>query len=99
MSPTVWAVDPATPTAYNTFSMFAAFHGTQPSYTTFNIDDIMTQTDAASTNARYSIDGSQTGVAIPIGGARSMWLMLQMPPQTSTIQPQKMIVTVTAGTP
>ena len=94
---TVWSVGASTPTSYNTFVMFAGFNSVMPSSNTFTAQDVLTKTGAASTTGIYAMD--QTGVSVPAGNDRQLWLRLDMPPKTSTVKPQQMDLTIMATNP
>jgi hypothetical protein len=85
----------------DTFRVSAAFHGTQPSSTTFSsslgFEDRLITTDALATATTFSIDGSATGANVPVSGVRNIWFMMETPPVTSTLSQQSIQVTVTAN--
>ena len=59
----------------------------------------MTNASVASSGTQFTIDGSQTGVSVPVGLTRQLWLLLNMPLTVSTTDQEQMNVTVTANTP
>jgi hypothetical protein len=79
----------------------AGFHTVQPSSTTFSVsagnEDRLITTDALSTGTTFTIDGSTTGVSVPVGASRKIWFLLETPPVTSTTAEQSIQVTVTAN--
>ena len=95
---TIWGVGTSTPTAFNTFVMFGAFNAVQPSSTTFGMGDIITSTSTASSATIFSA-GGETGLSVPAGTDRHLWLRLDMPLTTGTTNQQMMNLTVTAATP
>jgi hypothetical protein len=95
---TEWGVGISTPTSYDTFVMFGAFNATPPSSTTFTTADVITSTSAASSSTVYSM-GGETGLSVPTGTDRHLWLRLDMPLSTGTTCQQMMNITVTAATP
>src|SRR5262249_31762030 len=89
----VWAVGSSTPTAFDTFALFGAFHPSQPVWTGFGTTDVITGVSAASTATKYSIDGSQTGLNVPVSYTRALWFFLNMPLSVSTTDQEQMNVT------
>ena len=74
-----------------------AFHGSAPIVAQFGPEDVVTGASQAGTATKYSIDGSQTGVAVPVAGVRLIWFKLAMPTTSSTVNTQDVTVTITAG--
>jgi hypothetical protein len=57
----------------------------------------MVPTDQAASSTAFSIDGTQTGAAVPAGQSRNVWFLIDMPLSTSTTDQQAIQVTVTAA--
>jgi hypothetical protein len=93
----VWAVKVATPTMMDTFVLEAMFNSVQPSSSTFHELDVVTSTPTASSASVYS--GNETGFNVAPGAVRSLWMLLFMPPSTTTASQQSMSLTVSAGNP
>jgi len=91
-----WTLGAAAPGA-DVVVVSAAFHGLQPTVAQFGPEDVMTGVAKACTVTVYSVDGSQTGVSVPVAGARLLWFKMAMPTTSSTVAPQNVTVTVTAG--
>jgi hypothetical protein len=91
-----WTLGAAAPGA-DVVVVSAAFHGSQPTVAQFGPEDVMTGVAKACTVTVYSVDGSQTGVSVPVAGARLLWFKMAMPTTSSTVAPQNVTVTVTAG--
>ncbi|MBI4395648.1 MAG: hypothetical protein HY548_01040 [Elusimicrobia bacterium] len=81
------------------FRMSAAFHGTEPLTANFGVEDRLDPANKASSGADFTVDGSSTGVNVPVGNYRNVWLLLETPTATSTTQEQQIQMTVTAGAP
>jgi hypothetical protein len=98
---TQWLVGADTNTApgHNTFLVRAAFHGVQPSTgpsNQFGGEDVVNLSEQSSTGQKYTIDGSQTGAAVPAENTRNLWFFLQMPLTTSTTWQQQINAIITA---
>lgn len=73
----------------DTFTLQAVFHGTYPG-DVFGPEDIVWSTaTVAATNTVFSVDGTETGVAVPPAASRTWWLRLQTPLDTSTTAQQR----------
>ncbi len=92
-----WSIGTALPTAPNVVVVFGAFNAALPAPALFGPEDVLTTVSQASTIAKFSINGTQTGVAVPVGAARALWFGVAMPTTSSTVQSQDMTVTITAG--
>ncbi len=93
-----WTVVTALPTVYDAAAFFGRFNGNvQPSSTTFTSSDIITPTPQAADATHFAM--GETGARTTAGSPRGLWLRLDMPPTTATIQPQQFDLTVTAATP
>jgi hypothetical protein len=104
-----WSLNAATTTAgspwqltsgalgLNQLRVSAGFDEAQPSVGGFGAEDRMTPTDQSATGTAFSIDGSTTGVSVPIGDSRLIWFLLETPLASSTTDQQQIQVTVTAN--
>jgi len=109
--PATWSLSASTATAgspweitdgalaLNAFRLSAGFHGTRPAPAAFGAEDRLTPGGASSTNAAFSIDGSSTGAGVPPSESRDLWLLLETPPVTTTVQEQHFQITVIAHDP
>jgi len=80
----------------DTFTLQAVFHGTHPGYV-FGPEDIVWSTaTVAATNTVFSVDGTETGVAVPPAASRTWWLRLLTPLDTSTTAQQRIRAYVVA---
>ncbi len=79
------------------FALYTAFHNVETSTSTFGVEDRLTYEYAASTATKFSIDGTQTGVAVAKDDERKIWIMIKMPTTTTTSVQKKATVTVLAG--
>jgi hypothetical protein len=79
------------------FRLSAAFHDVQPSSSSFSADDRLILTDQTSSSTAFSIDGSSTGVAVPVGASRNIWFLMETPLSSGTTEQQLIQITVTAG--
>jgi hypothetical protein len=92
-----WALLSAPPAIADGAVIYGGFHGVRPALGDFGGEDVMTGLSQSSTGTRFSIDGTQTGVAVPVGDSRNAWFRLDMPTASSTESPQDITVTLTAG--
>jgi len=88
----------------NIFTLKALFNGLQPATTNFeDTYDVLynynTTCTSTSVNARYSIDGTYSGVSVPVGAQKNLWFKLHMPLTTSTTVQQGIRVYITAIQP
>jgi|GEM_PF-4576455 len=95
---TVWAPATGLPTMMDRFVLFGSFGATQPGVTAFGAEDVITSTPASATSVVFSA-GTETGVSVPQTSDRHLWLRFDMPPLTTTIDPQQMSVVISASTP
>ncbi len=94
---TPWSIGTALPATPNVVVVSGAFHATRPALGAFGAEDIVTTVNQTAGAAVYSIDGSQTGVAVGAGQTRSLWIRMDMPTASDTVVPQTVTVRVTAG--
>ena len=73
------------------------FHGSRPALGAFGPEDVITGIDAPSSATKFSINGTATGVSVPVAATRDIWFRLDMPTTSATESPQSVTVTVTAG--
>lgn len=92
-----WAIGAALPASANVAVVSAGFHPSRPALGDFAAEDVMTGTPALATGAVYTIDGSETGVAVPAGQNRTLWFRLDMPTASDTESTQDLTVTITAN--
>ncbi len=85
--------------ALDQFRVSAGFDEVIPAAGTFGAEDRMSGTDALSSGTVFTIDGSSTGVSVPIANSRNIWFLLETPLASSTTGQQDIQVTVTANTP
>ncbi|MGQ0645004.1 MAG: fibronectin type III domain-containing protein [Elusimicrobiota bacterium] len=114
-APATWSLRAATTTAGSPWQLTrgalgtdvlrlsAGFDEVQPSTGAFSAtsgdEDRMITTDTLASGATFSIDGSATGVNVPISQHRDVWFLLETPLATSTTAQQNIQVTVTANAP
>ncbi|MEW6556790.1 MAG: fibronectin type III domain-containing protein [Elusimicrobiota bacterium] len=87
------------------FILKAAFHSTsQPAFTAFGTEDIVSsgtyktsQTQAG--GGRFTIDGTEDGVSVPVDDTIDLWLRLDMPTTSGTADPQEIILFIRAESP
>lgn len=92
-----WAIGAALPTGPNVAVVSAGFHPSRPAAAAFGAEDVVTGAAALATGAVFTIDGSETGVAVPSGQNRALWFRLDMPTASDTDTPQDFTVTITAN--
>lgn len=87
--------------ALDVFRLSAAFEEVQPSTTAFSAslgdEDRMITTDTLATGTTFSVDGSSTGVNVPIGASRRVWFLMETPLASNATAQQQIQVTVTAN--
>lgn len=81
----------------DTLAVFGAFHGSRPLAAAFGPEDVVLNTEAASSGTAFSVDGTQTGGGVAVGASRNLWLRLDTPTLSSTEAPQQITVTITAS--
>jgi hypothetical protein len=78
----------------------AVFNSTQPAPSGFGAQDALLPgaktSQTIGQGGQFTVDGSETGVEVPEGQKRALWLQVQTPTSTSTTAPQQIQVTVTA---
>lgn len=95
----------STETGINIFLLKAGFHSaTMPAMNLFGNEDIIStgtyqtsQTQAG--GGRFTIDGTEDGAAVPVNDTIDLWLRLDMPGKTDTIEPQEIILYIQAEEP
>ena len=92
-----WSIGTALPTAADVVVVSGGFHGSRPALGAFGPEDVITGTDAPASVTKFSIDGTATGVAVPVAATRDLWFRLDMPTTSATESPQNVTITVTAG--
>ncbi len=92
-----WTLSPAEPTAPDQVVIYGAFHATQPASGTFGPEDVILTTAQVCNATRFSINGTQTGTAVPVSASRPLWIKVAMPTKSSTAQSQNVTITLTAG--
>ncbi|MBN1384570.1 MAG: hypothetical protein JW983_06820 [Elusimicrobia bacterium] len=96
---------PNTAVGNDMFVLRAGFHtASQPLITAFGAEDVVSsgtyqtcQTQGG--GGRYTIDGSEDGESVPENDTIDLWLRLDMPTTTSTIEDQKIILYIRAEEP
>ncbi|OGS52031.1 MAG: hypothetical protein A3J79_12250 [Elusimicrobia bacterium RIFOXYB2_FULL_62_6] len=98
----VWD-SPATAPAHNKLLLRAVLHDTRPGLADYGDEDLVTGTSQAgqetAQGGRYTVNDAQTGVAVPAGQQRKIWLRLDMPVSSYSIQPQALKFTIEAAQP
>jgi hypothetical protein len=92
-----WSIGTSLPTGPNVAVLSAGFHPSRPAAAGFGAEDVVTGAAALATGAVFTIDGSETGVAVPAGQNRSLWFRLDMPTVSDTENQQTLTVTLTAN--
>ncbi|MBL0349237.1 MAG: VCBS repeat-containing protein [Elusimicrobia bacterium] len=92
-----WSIGNALPTSGDVVVVSGGFHGSRPALGAFGPEDVITGTSAPSSATQFSINGSVTGVSVPVAAARDIWFRLDMPTTSATESPQDITVTITAG--
>ncbi len=82
--------------AFNQFALQAMFNTVAPAAANFAVgDDSLTTADKVSTSAVFA--GNQTGVTVPPGESRGLWVRFQAPTSTSSLGTRDLTITITAG--
>ncbi|MBL0058663.1 MAG: VCBS repeat-containing protein [Elusimicrobia bacterium] len=92
-----WSIGTALPSVDDVVVVLGGFHATRPATVDFGAEDVIGPGNQSSSGTRYSIDGTQTGVSVPVAGARNLWIRLDTPTSSSTETPQNLTVTITSG--
>ncbi|MBK6879588.1 MAG: VCBS repeat-containing protein [Elusimicrobia bacterium] len=92
-----WSIGTSLPTGPNVAVLSAGFHPFRPAAAAFGAEDVVTGAAALATGAIFTINGSETGVAVPAGQNRSLWFRLDMPTVSDTENQQTLTVTLTAN--
>ncbi len=92
-----WSIGTSLPTAPNVAVVSAGFHGVRPLLGDFAPDDVVTGMASLCTGAVFSIDGTETGAAVPAGQNRTLWFRLDMPTASDSEAAQDLTVTLTAN--
>jgi hypothetical protein len=65
----------------------------------FDVDDVIGPENRNSTSAQFSVAGSTTGASVPAGENRTLWIRLDAPTRTTTMEGQTMRIEITAQPP
>ena len=65
----------------------------------FDVDDVIGPENRNSTSAQFSVAGSTTGVSVPAGETRTLWIRLDAPTTTTTLEEQTLRIEITAQPP
>ena len=95
-----WQIAASTPAGPDTLVIYGVFHGaTAPDMGDFGPEDVIGPMDRNSTNTQFTVLGSTTGVAVPAGENRNLWIRMDYPTLTTTMAEQSMRVEITAQPP
>ncbi|HNI58062.1 MAG TPA: hypothetical protein PKZ00_10800, partial [Elusimicrobiota bacterium] len=61
-----WSIGTALPASADVVVVSGGFHGSRPALGAFGPEDVITGTDAPASVTKFSIDGTATGVAVPV---------------------------------
>ncbi|MBI5200355.1 MAG: hypothetical protein HY925_02110 [Elusimicrobia bacterium] len=87
---TPWTIAPAP--GEEAFTVQAAFNTAEPALGDFEDADKLSTTPDASTPTKFALD--QTGVSVPGGDSRMLWVKVGMPLTTGTVDTQQIRLTV-----
>jgi hypothetical protein len=97
---TPWSLLTSTPTGPNQLVIFGVFSdATAPVEVDFGPEDVIGPTNQTSSGTAYTVNGSTTGTSVPAEQNRTLWIRLDMPTRTTTVQEQSMKVEITAQPP
>ncbi|MDO8734175.1 MAG: fibronectin type III domain-containing protein, partial [Elusimicrobiota bacterium] len=94
-----------TAAADDIFILKAVFHTTsQPAFTAFGNEDIVSSgtyktSQTLAGGGRFTIDGSEDGVEVPVNDTIDLWLRLDMPTTSGTVAAQEIILYIRAESP
>jgi hypothetical protein len=91
-----WAMTAGSP-GPDRVSLSAGFHASRPARALFGPEDRMVPLAQVSSATAFSIDGTQTGAAVPPTGERNLWMLLETPTSSSVSGGQDIQMTVIAG--
>ena len=95
-----WQVAASTPSGPDKLVVYGVFHGaTAPVETDYGVEDVIGPTNQSCSGTVYTVSGSTTGVSVPAGENRTLWIRMDMPTTTTTMAPQSMRVEITADPP
>lgn len=93
----IWSIKASTPTAFDQYVLFGQFNSGQPTNASFVAADSIVGTPTAASASVYA--GNQTGLNVPAGAARNLWLRLDMPLSSSTTDQHLLNLDVSAASP
>jgi hypothetical protein len=94
-NPAGWTAVQAAP-ASEQYCLSAQFNGSRPTSGSFNYTDhALSTTSTACSATKFA--GGQTGLSVPVSGARYLWLKFEAPTSTSVTTEQTIVVTITAS--
>jgi hypothetical protein len=94
-----WSVQSSTPAGPNQLVIYGAFHGSTPVSGDYGAEDVVYGTGQSSTGTKFSVDGSSTGASVPSSENRTLWIRMDFPTTTTTVEQQTIKVQVTAQAP
>ena len=90
-----WTAVQAAPAAEQ-YCLSAQFNGSRPTSGSFTYTDHALSTTSTVCSAT-KFAGGQTGLSVPVSGARYLWLKFEAPTSTSVTTEQIIVVTITAS--
>jgi hypothetical protein len=94
-----WSVKSSPPAGPDQLVIYGAFHGTAPVSGDYGVEDVMYGTGQSSSGTVFTVDGSATGASVPDGESRTLWIRMDFPTTTTTVDQQTIKVQVTAQAP
>jgi hypothetical protein len=94
-----WSVQSSPPAGPNQLVIYGAFHGAAPVAGDYGAEDVVYGTGQSSTGTKFSVDGSSTGASVPFSENRTLWIRMDFPTTTTTVEEQTIKVQVTAQAP
>ena len=95
-----WEILGSTPAAPNGLVFYGVFDGdVAPVLGDFDVDDVIGPENRNSTSGQFSVAGSTTGVSVPAGESRNLWIRLDAPTTTTTMEEQVLRIEITAQPP
>ena len=95
-----WQIMSSTPAGPDQLVFYGVFDGdSAPVLGNFDVDDVIGPENRNSTSGQFSVARSTTGVSVPAGETRTLWIRLDAPATTTTMAGQAMRIEITAQPP
>ena len=92
--PSGWTATSGSPGS-ETYRLSAQFNSSEPTSGSFGADHDLTTSDQTCSATIFA--GDQTGLSVPVSGARYLWFKFEAPTSTTVTTEQTIVVTITAS--